>query len=103
MRVDGLGEVRGGGAHRLLEQGQQQLVLAGEVLVEAAQRLAGALHDLLDREVLALGAAHQLEGGVEEPLHPLLGPRPGGIERAGDGQLAPGRRGALGGGVRLIA
>ncbi len=51
--LDGGGEVGRGGAHGLLEQGEQQLVLAGEVLVEAPQRLARALDDLLDGELLA--------------------------------------------------
>ena len=57
----------GGGADGLLEQGQQQLVLAAEVLVEAAQRLPGALDDLLDGEVL-LALVHQLERSVEVAL-----------------------------------
>ena len=67
-------QVLGGRPHRLLEQGQQQLVLAREVLVEAAQRLAGALDHVLDGELLAGVVLHQLERGVEEALHPLLGP-----------------------------
>ena len=80
-RVDDLLQVVGGGAHGLLEEGEEQLVLAGEVLVEAAQRLAGALDDLLDGELLAVRAGHQLEGGVEEALDTLLGPGAGGVER----------------------
>jgi hypothetical protein len=78
-----LAQVLGRRAHGLLEEGQQQFVLAGEVLVEATQRLAGTLDDLLHGEVLAGGAVHQLEGRVEEALHPLLGPHPSGIERPG--------------------
>ena len=64
-------------ADRLLEQRQQQLVLAPEVLVEAAQRLAGALDDLLHGEVLARAGVHQLNGGVEEALDAALGPDAG--------------------------
>ena len=68
----------GGGADRLLEQGQQQLVLAAEVLVEEPERLAGALDHLLHGEVLAgIPLVHQLEGGVEEALQAVLGPGPG--------------------------
>ena len=57
----------------LVEEGEEQLVLAGEVLVEAAQRLPRAVDHLLDGELLAgLGAGQQLEAGVEEALHPAL-------------------------------
>jgi hypothetical protein len=92
--VDDLAELLGGGPHRLLEEGEQQLVLAGEVLVEAPQRLAGVLDDLLDRELPVRGGLHELEGGVEEALHPLLRPSSGRVERTGHGELAP-----TGGGV----
>src|SRR3954453_18712852 len=82
-------------ADRLLEQGQQELLLAAEVLVEAAQRLAGALDNLLDRELLARRAlGHQLEGGIEEPLHAALGASARRVERARDGLFTP-RRGRL--------
>ena len=87
--VDGVGEVQRGRPDRLLEERQQELVLAGEVLVEAPQRLTRALDDLLDGEVLVLRRAHELEGGVEESLHPLLGPSAGRVERPGDGEVAP--------------
>ena len=71
-------------ADRLLEQGEQELLLPAEVLVEAAQRLARALDDLLDGELLArLVVVHQLEGGIEEALHAALGADPGGVERRG--------------------
>jgi hypothetical protein len=56
-------------------------VLAGEVLVEAAQRLPGALDHVLDGEVLArLVVHHQVDRGVEEALYPLLGPGPRRVE-----------------------
>ena len=63
-------ELLGRRLHRLLEEGQQQLVLAAEVLVEAAQRLAGALDDLLDGEFLARTGVQELDGGVEKALDP---------------------------------
>ena len=89
-------ELLGAAPHELLEQGEQELVLAAEVLVEAAQRLAGALDDLLDGEVLAGVLGHQLHGRVEEALHSVLRAGAGRIERAGDGELTP-RGGGVGG------
>ena len=78
-------------AQRVLEQGQQQLVLAVEVLVEAAQRLAGDVDDLLHGEVGGALVGDDGLRGVEEPLDPLLGAelsRPG---RPLDRPLLPGR------------
>ena len=82
-------EVVGRLADRLLEQREQQLVLAVEVLVEAAQRLLRAVDDLLDRELGRALLVDQLERGVEEPLHALLGPRAGRVQAARDRTLAP--------------
>ena len=80
---DQLAEVLGRRPHRLLEEREQQLVLAGEVLVEAAQRLTRPLDDFLDGELLVGRALHELERRVEETLHPLLGPHGAGSnERA---------------------
>ena len=68
-------------------------MLAGEVLVEAAQRLPRTVDDLLDGELLAgLGAGQQLEAGVEEALHPALAPQPGRVERPGHGEVPPAHR-----------
>jgi hypothetical protein len=63
-----------GPPQRVLEQRQQQLVLAVEVLVEAAQRLAGDVDDLLHGEVGRALVGDDRLRGVEEPLDPLLGP-----------------------------
>ena len=83
---------------RLVEEGEEQLVLAGEVLVEAAQRLAGAVHHLLDSELLAgLRPAQQLETGVEKALHPSLATEPGRVQGAGHGEVAPSDRFGSGG------
>ena len=61
-------------AHGLLEQGEQELLLPAEVLVEAPQRLARLLDDVLDREVLAgLAVAEKVESGVDEALDAVLG------------------------------
>ena len=73
----------------VLEEREEQLVLAVEILVEAAQRLAGALDDLLDREVVAV--LHEVECRVEEALDPGLGPCPRRVEDARDGEVAAGR------------
>ena len=71
-------ELLGAAPHELLEQGQQQLVLAGEVLVEAAQRLAGALDDLLDGEVLVRSsrpsAPGQRRGSAAPASRPAAAP-----------------------------
>ncbi len=85
---------------RLVEEREQQLVLPGEVLVEAAQRLPGAVHDLLDGELLAgLGVAEEFEPGIEEALHPALAPDPSRVERAGHRQV-PATQRRVGGGRR---
>ena len=60
-------------ADGFLEQREEQLVLAVEVLVEPAHRLLGAVDDLLDRELGRPLFVHQRERGVEEALDPLLG------------------------------
>ena len=84
---------------RLVEEGEEQLVLAGEVLVEAAQGLAGAVHHLLDGELLAgLRPAQQLEAGVEEALDPSLAAEPGRVQGPRHGEVAPSDR--FGGGGR---
>jgi hypothetical protein len=84
---------------RLVEEGEEQLMLAGEVLVEAAQRLPGAVHHLLDGELLAgLCPAQQLEAGVEEALDPSLAPEPGRVQGPRHGEVTPSDR--LGGGGR---
>jgi hypothetical protein len=82
-------QVLGRGPYRLLEQRQEQLMFAAEVLVEASERLARPIDDLLDREVLPRSGVEQLDGGVEEALHPGLGPQPGGIQRARHCLLSP--------------
>ena len=84
-------EVVGRLANGLLEQCEQELVLAVEVLVEAAERLLRLVDDLLDRELGRSLLVDQLERGVEEALHPLLGAGTGRVQAAGDGPLAPGR------------
>ena len=89
LRLDDRAEVVGRLADRLLEQREQQLVLAVEVLVEAAQRLLRPVDHLLDRELGRALLVDELERGVEEPLDALLGPRPGGVQAARDRPLAP--------------
>ena len=95
LGVDGAADVVDGFAHRLLEQGQDELVLAVEVLVETAQRLLRALDDLLDREIGRAVLVDELEGRVEDALHPFLGARAGRVEAASDRVLAPPGRGRL--------
>ena len=64
----------GGPAERVLEKREQKLVLAIELQVKAAQRLARTVDDLLDREVRA--ALFDDDGlcGIQEALHALSGP-----------------------------
>ena len=84
LRGDGSADVVAGLADGLLEQREHQLVLAVEVLVEAAQRLLRPVDDLLDREVGRAPLVDQLERGVEEALHPLLGPGSGRVHTPRD-------------------
>ena len=75
----------------LVEESEEQLVLAREVLVEAAERLAGTVDDLLHGELLAgLGAGQELEPGVEEALHATLAAHPGRVERPDAGRRRTG-------------
>ena len=91
LGLDDGDEVFGRLAHRLLEEREEQLVLAVEVLVEAAQRLLRAVDDLLDRELGRALLVDQLERGVEEALDPLFGAGPGGVQAPRDRPLPPGR------------
>ena len=70
--------------HLLLEQGEQELVLAVEVLVEAAQRLARPVDDLLHGEVDRSLLGDDLARRVEELLDPRRRSLPGGPGRAFD-------------------
>ena len=99
LRVDGRADVVVRLADGLLEQGEHELVLAVEVLVEAAQRLLRAVDDLLDRELGRALLVDQLERGVEEALHALLGAGAGRVEAAGNRAFAPGRLVRVGLGV----
>ena len=77
--VDLLPQVLRRRAHRLLEQGEQELVLAPEVLVEEPEGLAGALDHFVHGEIAAgLTLGHQIEGGIQESLEAVFGPGPGG-------------------------
>src|SRR5439155_17768289 len=97
LGADSIAELVGRRPDGLLEQRQQQLLLAAEVLVEAAQRLPRLLDHVLDGEVLSgFAVAQQLEGGIDEALHAVLGPDPSGVQRPGDGLLPPAGGGRLG-------
>ena len=92
-------ELLGRRGDRLLEQGQEELVLALEVLVEGPQRLARPLHHLLDGEVLVVRGRHELERRVQEALHALLRAGPSQIQRPGHREVPEGR--AVVGGRRI--
>ena len=91
----------GGPAQRVFEKREQQLVLAVKLQVEAPQRLAGAVHDLLDGKVCAALFDDDGLRRVEETLNALRCPQfrgldgplyrtllPGGLfARAGHGRL----------------
>ena len=84
-------EVRGGALDRLLEQREQQLVLARR---STGRRCAatGPERSTTSCTVKSVGVrVHQLAGGVEEELHPVLGARPRRVERTGDRELPAGR------------
>jgi signal transduction histidine kinase len=88
LRRDGLAQILDRLADALLEQREQELVLAIEIMVEAAQRLLRAVDDLLDRELARAGLVDQLERGIQEPLDLLLGAR--GARRSGCGTARAG-------------
>src|SRR5262249_40221081 len=60
-------------AYALLEEREEQLVLAVEVLVETAQRLLRVIDDFLDRELGRPPLVDQRERRIHEALHALLG------------------------------
>ncbi len=78
-------------AHLLLEQREEQLVLAVEVLVEAAQRLLRPVDDLLHRELGRPLLGDDLAGGVQELLDPDRRSLPSGTGRSFDRTIAPDR------------
>src|SRR4029077_6970924 len=90
-RLDDTSEVVGRLADGLLEEGEEQLILAVEVLVEPAQRLLRPVDDLLDRELGRPLIVDELERRVEEALDALLGPRACRVQAARDRPLPPGR------------
>ena len=76
------------GTDGFLEEGEEELVLATEVLVEAAQGLSRALHDFLDGE-LVVAVLDELARRVEKALDASFCPCAGRLERASHGLLAP--------------
>ena len=57
-----------------LEAGDVETLLAAEVLEEQTVRHTGRLCDLVDRDVVVVAVAEDLEGGAEELLPALSGP-----------------------------
>ena len=74
----------------LLEERDEQVVLAGEVPVEALQVHPGARRDLRHRERGAAGLVGERAGGVDESLEAVDGAGPGRAERPGQRPVAPG-------------
>ncbi len=89
LGVDDAPEVVGRLPDRLLEQGEQQLGLAVEVLVEPAERLLRPVDDLLDRELGRALLVDERERGIEKALDAALGARAGRVQAARDRTLAP--------------
>ena len=71
--VGGGAQLFGDAAQRVLEEGEQQFVFAVELQVEAAQRLPGAIDDLLYREVRRALLGDDRLRGIEEALNAFLG------------------------------
>ena len=91
LRVDDRADVVVRFTDGLLEQGEHELVLAVEVLVEAAERLLRAVDDFLDGELGRALLVDELERGVEEALRALLGAGAGRGEASRNRAFAPGR------------
>jgi hypothetical protein len=66
-------------------------VLTVELQVEASQRLARAVNDLLDREVGAALLDDDRLRRIEETLNALTGPKLRRLDRSLDRALLPGR------------
>ena len=76
-------------ADALLEEREEQLVLAVEVLVEPSQRLLRAIDDLLDRELGRAPLVDQRERRIQESLDALLRAGARGAQALRDRALTP--------------
>src|SRR5882757_3693763 len=83
-------DLLGRAAQRILEQGEQELVLTVELQVEASQRLARPVDDLLDREVGAALLDDDRLCRVKETLNALSGPELRCLDRSLNRALLPG-------------
>ena len=101
MAFGGGADLVGRAAQGVFEQRQQQLVFAVELQVEAPQRLAGAVHDLLDSEVRAALFDDDGLRGIQEALNALCRPQFRGLDGPLDRALLPGRLFAWAGHRRL--
>src|SRR5262245_11867314 len=79
-------------ANALLEEREEQLVLAFEVLVEPAQGLLRAIDDLLDRELARAPFVDQRERRIQEALDALFGARARGLQTLRHRPVTPARR-----------
>src|ERR1700738_4475582 len=91
MTFGGRPDLFGGPAQGVFEKSEQELMLAIELQVEAPQRLAGPVHDLLDGEVSSALFDDDGLGGVQEPLNALRWPQLWLLDRPFDRPLLPGR------------
>ena len=67
----------------------EQVILAGEEVIERPNRHLGAVDDVLHREVDASALGHQLHGGADETIGALLSPGARALKRALDAQALP--------------
>src|ERR1700722_14601423 len=91
MTLGGRADLFGGPAQGVFEKSEQELMLAVELQVEAPQRLAGPVHDLLDGEVGSALFDDDGLGGVQETLNALCGSQLCCLDRPFDRALLPGR------------
>jgi hypothetical protein len=80
--------------HRVFEQGEQQLILRREALVEAAHGLRRTGDQFLDGEVRGAALIDEPKAGLQELLHASLHTRTRSVESSVDGLFAPRSRSA---------
>ena len=86
---DGVADHAGVGVHRLFEHGEEQVVLALEVLVERAERLAGLVGHVLHREPVAVRALEQPGRRLDEAEPAIDRSLRGGAQRPPDDAGVP--------------
>ena len=76
--------------------GNEQIILAGEEVVEGPDRHLGAVDDVLHGEIDAAALGHEFHGSANEAISPFLCPGPRTLQRALDAEALPFGHGVVG-------